>query len=62
MERWPTSEELQKLQAEELARAERLHDDPDPICDCGMPGYVCCCEAIAKELGYWQDGSEYKEG
>jgi hypothetical protein len=57
--RWPTEAEIKALVQEEQARAERQDDEVDPICQCGNPGYACCCEEMAKEIGYWPDGAEY---
>jgi len=57
---WPSKEELLKAQFDENTRAMEQDDEPDPICECGQPAYVCICEPLAMELGYWADGSKYK--
>jgi hypothetical protein len=59
--RWPSKDELRKLQIEENTRAMEQDDEPDPICECGMPAYACYCENLAMKLGYWSDGSEFKD-
>ena len=57
---WPSGDELFKLQFDENTRAMEQDDESDPICQCGNPAYVCCCNALAEQLGYWPDGSEYQ--
>ena len=56
---WPTEEEIQQLQKLEDQRAREFNEESDPICECGEPGWCCCCEELAEKLGYWWDGSEY---
>ncbi|OGM10453.1 hypothetical protein A2Z67_04045 [Candidatus Woesebacteria bacterium RBG_13_36_22] len=56
---WPTKEELLKAQFDENTRAMEQDDEPDPICECGQPGYACCCNCLAEKLGYWADGTEW---
>jgi len=60
-DRWPSKDELKKLQIDENTRAMEQDDEPDPICECGMPPYCCCCENTAMKLGHWPDGSEYQD-
>lgn len=59
LDRWPTKEELQNARCAEAIRAKAQNDEVDPICECGMPAYVCICEKLAMALGYWVDGTEY---
>jgi hypothetical protein len=59
--RWPSHVDIDRLQREEDDRADRQGDQPDPICDCGCPGYACRCEEIACAEGQWSDGTTYGE-
>jgi hypothetical protein len=58
---WPTDEELERLQQLEYDLAEQYGDDADPICCCGEPGWMCRCDELAKKIGYYNDGTPYKD-
>ena len=62
MRRWPTDEELKRLQEKEYKRAEKEIDAPDPICDCGNPGWACICQDLAYELGHYKDWTPFDYG
>lgn len=57
---WPSREELIKAKVAEDTRAVEQGDEPDPICACGELAFCCICEELARELGYWSDGTEYQ--
>jgi hypothetical protein len=59
--RWPSKEEIRQLQEVENLAAEEAGDDPDPICECGEPGYGCRCLEMSERMGAWHDGTEYKK-
>jgi hypothetical protein len=58
---WPSKEKIKQLQEEEYDRAYKDDDEPDPICDCGEPGYACCCRRLAEKIGTWPDGTIFDQ-
>ncbi len=61
MKEWPTKEELQELQKTEYSRAIRFDQEPDPICECGEPGWCCRCKELAEDIGFWADGTSFNK-
>ena len=59
--KWPTKEELDQLQEIENIRAQVYDEEPEVICECGEPGFACCCEELVDRLGYWWDGSPIED-
>ncbi len=58
---WPTDKELARLQQLECDIAEQYGDDADLICECGEAEWLCRCDELAKEIGYYNDGTPYKD-
>ncbi len=40
----PTPKQRAEAEERELQRAVDLDEEPDPICDCGEPAILCCCD------------------
>ena len=57
--RWPNDRELNEAKLRERKRAIEHNEEEDPICECGEPGWACCCDDIARHTGHYSDGTPY---